>query len=139
MQDLIVLFSGRFDRPHIGHIRTLQMLGQEYKKVIVPVLMGENDRYDICERVRMLAEICSDMPGDFVIYPNRHHFAKVTQKELESYGDFDVYASGNRKCIDHIRNIDAFVYPKCEVLLRFIPRSFDISATEEYERGANAD
>jgi phosphopantetheine adenylyltransferase len=120
---LIVLFSGRFDRPHIGHFITIAKLGQQYGKVLVPVLDYKGQHYPITYRVSVLAEALSYCNGNFEVFKNEHHFGKITKDEVKEY-KFDVYASGNWQCIENMKNLGFKTI--------YTPRSYDYSASNEY-------
>lgn len=102
--DKVVLFSGRFDRPHCGHIRTIQLLGQRFKKVIVVVLDYKKQHFPVGYRVQILRDILNNSKGEYEVVANLQHFARITKEELKRY-KFDIYAAGNLEVLKHIDSI----------------------------------
>jgi cytidyltransferase-like protein len=115
-----VLFSGRFDNVHPGHIATIQRLGQIYKKVIVVILDYSEQKYPVYYRAKILSEILSSSKGDYEIHINSDHFAKISKKALSRW-KFDVYAAGNLDVLMHIEKLGY------EVL--YVDRAYDFSAS----------
>lgn len=101
----IALFSGRFDRPHLGHIIQIGRLAQRYKKVIVVVLNYCNSFYNIGDREKVLRESVGLLKGDVEVVVNTEHFAYITKEDLNRLPDFDVYCSGNTECLAHIKTL----------------------------------
>lgn len=118
-----VLFSGRFDRPHIGHLITIGKLGQRFAKVIVPVLDYPEAHYPVSYRLEVLKDALSLCKGNYTVFANKHHFGKITKDELKEY-TFNIYASGNRECLNHISDLGY------ETL--YTPRSYDYAASKEF-------
>jgi hypothetical protein len=118
----IALFSGRFDRPHIGHIIQIMRLGQRFSRVVVPVLDYPEQRYPVQYRVQILSEALAMARGNYSIVSNKCHFAKITREEALEF-EFDVYVGGN---IDCIRNMEQLGF---ETL--FVSRAYDYSASAE--------
>ncbi|MCP4651202.1 MAG: hypothetical protein GY853_14135 [PVC group bacterium] len=124
-----ILFSGRFDRPHIGHMITIGRLGQQYDKVIIVVLDYPEQKYPIDERVNTLrnALYLMRMRGSYQIVVSKHHFGEIETKQLkEEIPWFDVYGSGNREVLE---NMKQNIYPTQRV--EHIPRYPGYSASEE--------
>ena len=129
---MVVLFSGRFDPPHPGHIATIVKLAKMFDEVIVPVLDHEGQSMTVEERVKIL-EAC--LPEDVTVWSNKQHFGRITKEELDTevcqHGNwgghlknaFDIYSSGNEQCCEHMKSLG---YP-----VLYMPRSFHYSGTEE--------
>ena len=120
-----VLFSGRFDPPHPGHIATIMKLSKMFDRVVVPVLDHEGQSMPVDDRVDIL-EACTAKNVD--VFSNKDHYARVTKPEIITFCEdmdcfFSVYASGNEECIAHMKELG---YP-----VLYIPRSFHYSGTEE--------
>lgn len=122
MVNKTILFSGRFDRPHISHIDTITKLGQEYKKVLVVVLDYPEQCYPVQYRAQRLGEVLGRCKGNYEVVINKVHFGKITASEL-GYFDFDVYGTGNMEVLKHIESLNV----KC----RFIDKSDDTAASDE--------
>ena len=99
MKDKTILFSGRFDKPHLGHLITIARLGEKYKKVIVCVLDYEGQFYPIDDRVKILKDALGHVEGNYVIIVNRDHFGQITKDRIAKLPQFDVYGSGNYQCM----------------------------------------
>jgi nicotinamide mononucleotide adenylyltransferase len=100
----VCLISGRFDRPHTGHIRTIQLLGQRFNKVLVVVLNYREQKYSAQYRAQVLREILENCKGTYEVVINNYHFAAISIDELLKY-EFDVYAAGNFEVLKHIEQI----------------------------------
>lgn len=118
----VVLFSGRFDKPHIGHIDTITALGQRYAKVIVVVLNYEKQMYPVHYRAQVLRRVLKRCRGEYEVLINRRHFGTIAPSEIAQF-KFDVYCSGNMACLKHVESLG---YP-----VEYVSRSDDISATDE--------
>jgi cytidyltransferase-like protein len=93
------LFSGRFDRPHTGHIISIGRLGQKYDKVIVCVLDHKEQYWPVQERVDILKDALELLKGNYEIITNKYNFERITREQVEELGvDFDVYVTGNAVC-----------------------------------------
>jgi len=99
---MIMLFSGRFDRPHLGHIVTIKKLMQRYDEVIVVMLEYVGQHYPTKDRCQILRDGLRYVPGNFNLIVNKEHFAFITRKELSRLPEFDIYGSGNEDCLVHI-------------------------------------
>jgi len=100
----VCLISGRMDRPHPGHFRTIQLLGQRYKKVIVVVLDHPSQKYPAQYRAQILRDILNNSKGEYEVIINRYHFGQISIDELIKF-EFDVYAAGNLEVLKHIEEI----------------------------------
>lgn len=97
-----MLFSGRFDAPHCGHIKTIQELGGIFFKVIVVVLDYEKARYPVDYRMEVLAKILGRSYGMYEIIANDENFECIKIESAKKF-TFDIYASGNTKCVAHMK------------------------------------
>jgi cytidyltransferase-like protein len=119
---MIACFSGRFDRPHTGHIVQIMRLGQEFDRVIVPVLDHPDQRYPVQYRVQVLQDILAMAKGNYFVYANKEHFGEIAKNQCPM---FDVYISGNFKCLKHMESLG--------YKTRYLDRAYGYSATAEYE------
>ena len=100
-----VLFSGKFDPPHISHFITIARLLKKYDKVIVVVLDYDEQFFPVAYRCAILTEALSHIEGRVVdVVVNNTHFGQITPEEFDLYGA-DVYASGNLEVLKHIDNL----------------------------------
>jgi len=97
-----VLFSGRFDPVHPGHIATVLRLLKKCRYVTIAMLNYKERRYPTCYCVDIFEEIFDGLPVEVVV--NNDHFGKITKEQLEKF-NFDVYASGNLSVLRHIENL----------------------------------
>ncbi len=126
----ICLISGRYDPPHRGHIRTIQLLGQRFKKVIVAVLNHKEQRYSATYRVQVLREILENSKGNYEVVENHYHFGEISVDQLLKF-DFDVYAAGNEKVLRHIEDL-IYLCPGAKgKRCIWMDRPYDVSATTE--------
>lgn len=121
----IVLFSGRFDPPHIGHIITISKLVREFKEIMVVVLDYSEAEYPLCYRKQALSGMMNCLPGLHYVIDYPTHFAEITKEEISKF-KFDVYASGNLSVLKHIESLG--------IPTLYVERSFDYSATEIREK-----
>ena len=102
-KDKICLYSGRFDRPHPGHIRTAQELGARFGKVLVVVLNHAEQMFPVQYRAQILREILENSKGTYEVVVNNLHFGQISVDEFLKY-DFDVYAAGNLSVLKHLEH-----------------------------------
>jgi hypothetical protein len=121
-KSLTVLFSGRFDRPHVGHIASILRLGTVYGMVKVVVLDYPERKYCASYAAQMLQEILEQSVGTYEVSINKEHFAKIPKESLDAFG-FDVYASGNHECLNHISKMGYSVL--------YVERAYDYEATDD--------
>ena len=119
---MIALFTGRFDRPHCGHLHTIQLLGQRYDKVLVVVLDYERQRYPVEYRATILSELLRYSKGNYEVTTNNVNFEHADKHEIDRY-TFDVYCSGNLKCCNKVMAMGYEV--------EFVDRSWDYEASKE--------
>lgn len=122
MNDGTILFSGRFDRPHIGHIDTITSLGQQFRNVLVVVLDYKEQEYPVQYRADKLKAILERCKGNYEVVINKTHFARITKEEADGY-DFDYYGAGNFETLKHMENLGYKII--------YINRSDDTAATDE--------
>ncbi len=123
---MIALFSGRLDRPHPGHIITLQRLGQMYDKVIVCLLDYPEQKYSISFRKGVVEEALHHSKGEYVVTSNKTHFAEITKEELNRLIDiwgWEVYVNANVTVLNHIERLAYETY--------YFPRYPEYSASKE--------
>jgi len=97
-----VLFSGRFDPPHCGHIASVKRLLKKCQKVIVVLLDYEERRYPVCYCVDVLEEVFEGFPVEVLV--NNVHFGEITKEQLKEF-NFDAYCSGNLSVLRHIEKL----------------------------------
>ena len=120
-----VLFSGRFDPPHLGHIITIARLWKKFDAITIVVLDHPDSEYPISYRKQALEEMVYHLNGKHIVTTNQIHFAKITKSEISKF-KFDVYASGNLEVLKHIESLG--------IPTLYVERSFDYSATEIREK-----
>lgn len=120
-----ILSSGRFDRPHPGHIITIQRLMRRYDHVIIVILDYPQQRFPIAQRLETLVNALSGSKGNLEIIINYIHFGKITREQLRELPEFDVYGSGNEEVLKHMSNLLG------ENKTIYIPRYPGYSASKE--------
>ena len=116
-----ILFSGRFDPPHISHIDTIMALGQTYQKVLIVILDHDSQMYPVQYRAKTIRSLLDRAKGEYEVVINQTHFGEITPAELDAY-EFDVYGSGNMECLKHIGNMGYEI--------EYVQRSGETSATD---------
>lgn len=99
-----ILFSGRFDKPHLGHLITIKRLGQQYKKVFIVMLDYKGQNSPLCTRMRIMKEALEHIQGEYELVSNTTHFGKITVEELKQFS-FDVYGAGNPAVLKHMESL----------------------------------
>jgi cytidyltransferase-like protein len=117
-----VIFSGRFDPPHPGHIAQIIRLCRKFEDVVVVTLDYEGRTFPINYVDRVFVECLEKYPVEFLY--NTTHFGEITKEELDVYRG-DIYAGGNLKVLRHIESLGMKV--------TYIERAFDYEASK-YER-----
>lgn len=117
-----VLFSGRFDPVHPGHIATIIRLCDEFGMVKVIILDDDSRAYPV-EYIREILKECLQKYMA-IILTNKTHFGEITKKELDSYGCTH-YAAGNLPVLRHVEKLGM------EVI--YVERAYDYSA-RDYKR-----
>jgi cytidyltransferase-like protein len=132
-RDKTCLISGRFDRLHPGHIRTIQLLGQKYKKVLIVVLDHSKQKYPVCYRAQMIREIFQNCKGEYEVVVNRYHFGQISIDELFKF-EFNVYAAGNLDVLKHIEEIyytSPSAIEKREIEIIYVERPYGYDSSTE--------
>lgn len=60
--------------------------------------------------------------GTYQIVVNKDHFAEISKEQLSKY-TFDVYCSGNQKCLKHIEDLGYNV--------EYVERAYDYEAGDD--------
>ncbi|AJI56769.1 cytidyltransferase-like domain protein [Francisella philomiragia] len=95
------IFLGKFQPPHLGHIRTILKIAKEYEFVIVGITMGEPKVIQYEEVRTILEEVFSTCNNisirliDGTIEDDTSNIDTI---------DFDVVVSGNQKVLDILKN-----------------------------------
>ncbi len=121
MNKKTILFSGRFDKPHLSHFLTIRDLSIKYKTVYVVMLDYKGSHYPACMREHILEKMFEDY-GNVCIVVNQAHFGKITKEELDEFA-FDVYGSGNEDVLKHMESLG--------VDCVFVPRTLDTAASDD--------
>ena len=127
---MIILFPGRFDRPHIGHFITIQRLTKKYDKVIVVILGFEGERYSLHYRYQVMKECIDACYGNVEVVINDKDWRSVLTgvtiedcRKLISRYNFDVYGTGNHKFLKVMEEAGCKVH--------FVERAYDYNATDD--------
>jgi phosphopantetheine adenylyltransferase len=120
-KDKVVLFSGRFDPPHPGHIAQVMRLLSTYARVKVVVLDYPDRRFPHTYVKHVFDEVLNTSKWPIDIVTNKTHFAKITLEELKSF-ECDIYAAGNMEVLKHIEQLG---FPCI-----YVERAFDYSASK---------
>lgn len=94
------IFLGKFQPPHLGHIRTILKVSKEYESVIVGITMGEPQAVAFNEVKNILDEVLSPIPN--VVVKLISGTIENGTSDLSAY-DFDVVVSGNQKVLDILK------------------------------------
>lgn len=119
---MICLTSGRFDPPHVGHVISLQLLGQRYEKVVVVILDHADQYYPVAYRLRVLEDVLTGSIGAYDVLVNKTHFGEIDKKSLLEY-NADVYVCGNLSVLKHIEGLGMPV--------EYQDRSYQYHATDD--------
>ncbi len=99
MENKTILFSGRFDRPHLGHLITIARLGQQYDSVIVCILDYNGQFFPIDERAEIMCDALKHLKGNYQVIINDHNFERITKEQVDDiFIEFSHYGSGNYQC-----------------------------------------
>lgn len=118
-----VVFSGRFDPPHPGHIATIKRLSKIFNYVEVVILDYPERRYPLTYCLNVLEECLVDENNSIGISSNKTHFAKLTITEWLPF-NAAYYAAGNLEVLKHIESLGIKTY--------YVDRAFDYSS-RKYE------
>ena len=120
---MTILFSGRWDRSHAGHVITFKRLAERYDTIKLVLLNYPEQKYSVNYRRQLLEEITGGLKGNFEIYVNTVHFGKICKEEIELYQPFDVYGSGNHEVLMHVESLGYKTV--------YVERSYDYAATDD--------
>ena len=118
---MTVLFSGRFDPPHPGHIAQIIRLEKQYGRVKIVLLDYPERDYPVEYCVTIFNELLSKYNVEIVV--NKTHFAQITLEELNQY-NCDLYAAGNLKVLRHIEKL-GFPVVYCERSYNYSSRNIE--------------
>jgi len=102
LEDTIILFSGRFDPVHVGHICSMRRLLNRYKWLEIVILDHPKRRFPAFYSKQIIEEVLAGFRINVRI--NTTHFSEITLKELKSYKS-DLYAAGNMEVLKHISSL----------------------------------
>jgi len=117
----VVLFSGRFDPPHPGHIAQVMRLLEKYSRVQVVVLDHPDRRFPITYVKMVFNEVLGTKKNPVEVLSHSTHFAQITLDELKAF-KCDVYASGNLQVLKHVEHLG---FP-----CTYVERAFDYAASK---------
>jgi len=114
-----VIFSGRFDPPHLGHVLTILKLCERFGRVIVPVLNYKEREFCNVLEAKSIFDGFFDIisPVNSIssrpeIVINSVHFGEVTKEYYENLlklykvlPERCVYMSGNEFVLEHITKL----------------------------------
>lgn len=125
-----LLYSGRFDPPHLGHLCTvLRRMEENDIDEMVIVILDYPERVNSPVKVKQaFKEILAltDYSNQVTIQINDTHFGEITKEELMGYG-CDVYLAGNDKVLTHVNNLGCI-----KVIAIDEPYGFHSSASSVY-------
>jgi hypothetical protein len=122
MEKSSIVFSGRFDPVHPGHIATVIRLTKKYSLVKVAILDYPGRSYPVSYIGKIFEELLEKYNVDIMSNPT--HFGEITPEEWKEF-KCNSYAAGNLKVLKHMENIaDECVY---------VDRAYDYSASN-YKR-----
>jgi len=112
-QDKTVLFCGKFQPPHIGHVITLSKIKRQYKNVIVGITEDE-PRVMPPEKVEVTFSLIFP-EFKYVIIPDR--LTDYSKQDLaeSNIPQFDLMLTGNQEVIDWANRL--------RIPVRFFPRA----------------
>jgi len=93
----IALFPGKFQPPHLGHIRTLLNIYEDYDIIYVCVTEGGPHLIPITESYEILKDTLRYLPKFEVIMVKGSIY---TRDAFENMPKFDVFVSANSKAIE---------------------------------------
>ena len=115
-----VFFPGKFQPPHIGHVRTISKLLMKYQQIIVGVTEGEPRVVPQEEVIKQFKEIFAIIPG----YRARFVPIEGTLTDYQSLNgipEFDILVTGNDEVIKWAIDL--------EICVKKIPRSKGIGCS----------
>jgi len=93
----IALFPGKFQPPHLGHIRTLLRIYEDYDKIYVCITEGGPHLIPIQESYEIIKETLRYLPKFEVIMVKGSIY---TRDAFENMPKFDIFVSANIKAIE---------------------------------------
>ncbi len=93
---LTAIFLGKFQPPHLGHIRTILKIAKEYEKVIISITKGSQKIIEYIEVKKIFQEIFED---------NKNISVEIIEGTIEENTanlgkySFDIVISGNHKVL----------------------------------------
>lgn len=125
----VILFPGRFDRPHIGHVLTILRLAERYDKVLVVVLGYNGEKYSAHYRYQIIEECFKAHPKVEVSMNDedwRTVGGRYTVEECKDFllgYKFDVYGTGNHVALNLMAQAGAEAH--------YVERAYDYNATDD--------
>lgn len=101
---------------------SLQRLANKYDKVLVVILDHKEQQYSVQYREQMLRECLAMCKGNFEVSVNTDHFGEIAKEAADKY-KFDVYCSGNQKCLKHMEELGYEV--------EYVERAYDYEAEDD--------
>lgn len=114
-----VVFSGRFDPPHPGHIQSIHHLKSRFKYVLVMILDYPERKYPISYVLKVIKDTCNG--SSICVQVNKTHFGKLQLHEWHKIG-YRYYAGGNLTVLRHMELIIG--HENC----LYLPRSYEYEA-----------
>ena len=102
----IILFSGRLNVVHPGHVITILRLCEQHEMVKIVILDYPKRKTPAHWSRDILEEILSHTNHKWQIFINDSHFGKISMEELTGYKPFDFYGAGNMEVINHIKTFE---------------------------------
>lgn len=94
------IFLGKFQPPHLGHIRTILKVAKNFNSVIVGITMGETKVIEYSEVQAILTEVFDDNPNiSFQLIEGTIEGGTSNITEF----NFDVVVSGNHKVLEILK------------------------------------
>lgn len=95
------IFLGKFQPPHLGHVRTIIRLSKRFKNVIVGITQSEPAMMPFIEVKNILQEVLSGYPNiQIVLIAGSIEGGTADIRDLP----FDVIVSGNHKVLNILKN-----------------------------------
>lgn len=117
-----VVFSGRFDPPHPGHLATVKRLLKKFGYVNIVILDYLERDYPLNYVKGIFREMFEGSQVN--VMANRTHFGEMTKDEWDGF-KADYYAAGNLKVLRHMERIGANCY--------YVERAYEYTASD-YKR-----
>lgn len=96
------IFLGKFQPPHLGHIRTILKIAESYEQVIVGITMGEPKIIDYKEVLNIMREVLAGYKNiNVVLIEGMIEDGTASLQDL----DFDIVVSGNHKVLEALNKL----------------------------------